>query len=172
MPPPEAPSRSAPPTAQAPAQGALEYLTFSLGAEYGIDVQNVREIRAYEAPTRVPGAAPWLCGVLQLRGAAVPVVDLRARLGMQAAAYGASTVALVVDRGGASTALVVDAVHDVTTLADDAIQTPASQLPGLRTGYLHGIATVPGEDSPRTLLLLDTDRLLARSDAPQPATCC
>ena len=57
-----------------------EYLSFRLGAEeYGIGILKVQEIRGYQTPTRIVGAPVYVCGVLNLRGAIVPVVDLRLR---------------------------------------------------------------------------------------------
>ena len=57
------------------------YLTFTLGAEeYGIDILRVQEIKGYSAVTPIPGAPPWIKGVMNLRGTVVPVVDLRQAL--------------------------------------------------------------------------------------------
>ena len=153
--------------------GAPEFLTFSLGAEYGIDVQKIQEIRRYEEPTRIPGAAPWISGVMHLRGTVVPVVDLRARLGMDAVAYGASTVTIVVDIDGVSTGLVVDAVHDVSRIDRGDVQMSGQQLSHLRADHLAGIATVRADDGQRTLALLDIDRLMPALPSPsQSVTHC
>jgi purine-binding chemotaxis protein CheW len=62
-----------------------EYLTFRLGAEeYGIDILRVQKIRGYEQPTRLAGAPRFVCAVLNLRGAVVPVVDMRMKFEMEA----------------------------------------------------------------------------------------
>jgi purine-binding chemotaxis protein CheW len=165
---PGPPQRDARPPQTGVADRAPEFLTFSLGAEYGIDVQKVQEIRRYEAPTRIPNAPAWISGVMPLRGAVVPIVDLRARLGMDALAYGASTVTIVVDVDGASTGLVVDAVHDVARIDRDDIRMSGAQLDRLQADYLAGIATVRAADAERTLALLDIDRLMRASSACRP----
>ena len=60
--------------------GAREYLVFALGPEtYGIDLLKVQEIRGYDAVTRIAGTPEFIKGVINLRGAIVPVVDLRIR---------------------------------------------------------------------------------------------
>ena len=60
----------------------FECLAFRLGgAEYGIDIRNVQEIRSYEQPAPVPYAPSSASGVINLRGVIVPIIDLRVRLG-------------------------------------------------------------------------------------------
>ncbi|CAM5601548.1 chemotaxis protein CheW [Bacillus safensis FO-36b] [Bacillus safensis subsp. safensis] len=49
--------------------------------EYAISVSEVKSIEKWQQPTRVPGVAPYICGVINLRGVVTPVIDLRVRLG-------------------------------------------------------------------------------------------
>ena len=73
-----------------------ECLTFRLGGEeYGIDILAVREIRAYEKPTRIASAPAFILGVVNLRGVIVPIVDLRIKFGIAEPAYNQSTVVIV-----------------------------------------------------------------------------
>ena len=75
----------------------LQYLTFSLaGEEYGIDILKVQEIRGWAPVTKVPNAPSFVRGVMNLRGAIVPVIDLRQRFGLEAGAYTKTTVVIVV----------------------------------------------------------------------------
>src|ERR1039458_8875756 len=75
-----------------------QFLTFTLGAEeYGIDILKVQEIKGYSAITHIPNAPVHVKGVMNLRGTVVPVVDLRAKFGMEAVEYGKFTV-IIVDR--------------------------------------------------------------------------
>ena len=56
---------------------AAEFLTFALGSEeYGVDILKVKEIRGYDAVTRLPDAPDYIKGVINLRGTIVPVIDL------------------------------------------------------------------------------------------------
>lgn len=64
--------------AAAAMRGAMELLSFTIGKEeYAIDIQKVQELRGYAAPTCVANAPDFLKGVLNLRGAIVPIVDMR-----------------------------------------------------------------------------------------------
>ena len=74
------------PTSASPLPGApsahsaagSELLTFMLGSEYyGVDILKVQEIRGYDTVTRIPGSPEFIKGVINLRGAIVPVIDLR-----------------------------------------------------------------------------------------------
>ncbi len=149
-----------------------EYLSFRLGGEdYGIDILRVKEIRSYEAPTRIAGASPFVKGVVNLRGVIVPIVDLRLLLGCERAEVDGFTVVIVLVVGGREVGVVVDAVADVQEL-DTAHIKPAPAL-GERvdSGYISGIGAV-GEgkgkndregDGERMLILVDVERLLAHA---------
>src|SRR5271154_1024816 len=95
-----------------------QYLTFTLGAEeYGIEILKVQEIKGYSAITHIPNAPPHVKGVMNLRGTVVPVVDLRARFGMEAVEYSKFTVIIVVMVGEKIAGVVVDAVSDVLNIS-------------------------------------------------------
>ena len=141
----------------AAATAPREYLAFKLDTgDYGIDILRVQEIRAFEAPTRLAHAPGFVKGVINLRGSIVPIIDLRLKFGLDAAACDAFTVVIVVQVGHRVMGLVVDAVDDVVGL--DATQhrpvplreahAPAAPLQAI--GVL---------DS-RLLMLLDIDKLL------------
>ena len=105
----------------------LQYLTFSLaGEEYGIDILKVQEIRGWAPVTKVPNAPAFVRGVMNLRGAIVPVIDLRLRFGLEAIEYTKTTVVIVVMVQGATgnrvIGAVVDGVSDVLNLQAADIQ--------------------------------------------------
>jgi len=146
--------------ATAAEQPRREFLTFRLGAEsYAVDILKVQEIRDIDRVTRVPHVPPYLRGVVNLRGAIVPIVDLGLMLGFPEPIALSSASAIVLNAGGRLTGLVVAAVSDVIALADDDIR-PAPDLGEHRagTGAISGIAV----RDEATLLLLDVERLLAR----------
>lgn len=134
-------------TVRASKQDDLTVLTLTIGRQkLAIPAANLREIIDPLPRTRVPGAgeaAPW---VLNVRGAVVPLADLRLplgiadQLGAEDAAKSQRIVVLDVDIGGeaAIVAIVADVVHDVTTLPTSQIEPlpPASQFPA---GFLTGI---------------------------------
>src|SRR3954454_13380900 len=78
------------------APGSQQVLTFVLGNEtYGVDILRVQEIRGWAPVTKVPHAPPHVLGVLNLRGAIVPIVDLRMRFALDRAEYTGVTVIIV-----------------------------------------------------------------------------
>ncbi|HXI37031.1 MAG TPA: chemotaxis protein CheW [Burkholderiales bacterium] len=138
-----------------------EVLTFRLGAEeYGIDILKVQEIRSWERPTAIANTPAFIKGVIDLRGAIVPIVDLRQKFGLGAPSYDASTVVIILNVARRVIGIVVDAVSDVLTLAAAQVR-PAPQLgSSLDTGFITGLGAV-GE---RMLILADIDRLLTAQD--------
>jgi purine-binding chemotaxis protein CheW len=133
-----------------------DVLSFRLGKEeYGISILKVQEIRGYEAPTRLANAPAFLKGVINLRGAIVPVVDMRIKFGFANPGYDGLTVVIVLNIAQHVIGMVVDSVSDVVTLTADDIR-PAPAMGSLDAGYLRGLGTV-GE---RMLILLDIDALM------------
>lgn len=139
-----------------------EYLTFRLGAEeYAMDILKVQELRCYEAPTRVAGMPADVKGVINLRGAIVPIIDLRLRLGLERVGYDPFTVTVVLQVGGRVVGVVVDAVSDVIELAAGDIR-PAPMLGcAVDARYVAGIGTLRDSERDRMLILADMEQLLA-----------
>jgi purine-binding chemotaxis protein CheW len=136
-----------------------EFLTCRLGDEtYGVDILQVQEIREIDEVTRVPHVAPFVRGVVNLRGAIVPIVDLGLLFGFPEALplRKASAIVLNVDRR--LVGLVVSGVSDVLALAEEEIL-PAPEL-GTRAiaQAIAGIGTRDGA----SILLLDVDHLMKR----------
>src|SRR6188472_4009051 len=107
--------------------GTRQVLTFSLGGEiYGVDILRVKEIRGWSPVTRIPQSPPAVLGVLNLRGAIVPIVDLRVRFAMQSADFNAVTVVIVLSLrtadGHRECGIVVDSVRDVVDIAADGVR--------------------------------------------------
>jgi purine-binding chemotaxis protein CheW len=141
---------------------AAQYLTVNLGnEEYAVDILAVREIRGWTPVTRIPQAPPYVLGVLNLRGAIVPVLDLRLRFNLDREEYTATTVTVIVMVNGRQFGVVVDAVSDVVEVAPNGIRPVPDMGTTVDTEYLKGLTSV-GE---RMVLLLDVDRLLQPHDA-------
>ena len=138
-----------------------EFLTFRLGQEeYGIDILKVQEIRSYEPPTRIANAPAFIKGVVNLRGVIVPIVDLRLRLGCDAAEYSALTVVIVLNVKGRVVGAVVDSVSDVLELAKEAIRPAPEMASAVDASFITGIGSV-GE---RMLILMDIEGLMASEE--------
>jgi chemotaxis signal transduction protein len=148
-----------------PSQGqAQQYLSFMVaGAEYGVPILKVKEILQYEEPTRVPGTPASIRGVLNVRGAAVPVVDLGVRFGKGESAPTKRTCVLVLDTeaaAGRALAVVADAVNEVVDLRSEDVEPPPDFGAGVRLDYLVGV----GKVGKRFALLVDIDRVLTAPD--------
>src|SRR5262245_51737845 len=77
--------------------GSEQYLTFVLGGEeYGVTILQVQGIQGWDRVTPIPGTPEFILGVINLRGAIVPILDLRKRFGMPASDFGPTTVVIVV----------------------------------------------------------------------------
>jgi purine-binding chemotaxis protein CheW len=155
------------PTARAAAAVAAagEYLTFRLGAEeYGIDILKVQEIRSYEAPTRIANAPAFMKGVVNLRGVIVPIVDLRLKLGCDAAEVNAFTVVIVLNVRGRVVGAVVDSVSDVLELDQDSIRPAPEMSSAIDIGFITGIASPKTEGHERMLILMDIEALMASAE--------
>lgn len=135
-----------------------QHLTFALGdQEYGIEILRVQEIKGYTAITPIPNTPGHIKGVINLRGVVVPVVDLRAKFGMEPVEYSKFTVIVLVTVAEKVIGIIVDAVQDVLTLAGSDIQPPPDMGGPVDTRYLQGLAAV-GE---KLVALLDVETLFA-----------
>ena len=105
-----------------------ELISFRVGAqEFCVDIGVILEIRGFTPATPMPNAAAYVRGVINLRGAVMPVLDVSARLGMGQAEPTDRHVIIVVDIQGRKVGLLVDAVCETFTIADGEIQ-PAPDL--------------------------------------------
>jgi purine-binding chemotaxis protein CheW len=136
-----------------------EILTFTIGNEYyGLDLLTVREIRAWTEVTPLPNTPPFVRGVINLRGAVVPIFDLRVRLGAGAAEPTSANVVIVVEIGDQFCGLLVDTVSDILALADDALQ----PVPATATDADHNFLSALATHEDRMVALIDVARLFNR----------
>ncbi|MEO7053022.1 MAG: chemotaxis protein CheW [Rhodanobacter sp.] len=139
----------------------VQHLTFSLaGEEYGVDILSVREIRSWSRVTRIPQTPKYLLGVLNLRGAIVPVMDLRMRFHLEREAYGDNTVVIIVAVAERLFGMVVDAVSDVVDIDLAEIKPVPDMGAIVDTRYLKGLAT----HIERMVMLLDVEKLMCPED--------
>lgn len=150
-------------SAAAGASAASQYLTFTLGQEaFGMDIRTVREIIQHGAMTTVPLMPGFVRGVINLRGAVVPVIDLHARFGRPPATPGKKTCIVIFDAQRdidgvterVELGLMVDAVSEVIDIPAAQIEPPPSFGTAVRREFIAGMGKV-GE---RFVILLDPDR--------------
>lgn len=125
-----------------PAPGA-ELISVRIGDQaYAIDIMAVREIRGWSAATPLPHAPPHVLGMMNLRGAILPVIDLAARLGLGPSNPGASSVVVVAQIGEAQVGLVVDAVSDILTVTEGLIQAAPEVGSRDSNAFVAGVMTI------------------------------
>ena len=149
-------------------QAAAQYLTFMLGREvFAMDIRTVREIIQYGPMTTVPLMPDFVRGVINLRGAVVPVIDLQARFGRPAAAVGKKTCIVIFDavREGerVELGLLVDAVSEVIDIAADQIEPPPNFGTSVQRDFIRGM----GKVDKRFLIILEPDRAFDIDDMAQ-----
>lgn len=138
-----------------------QYLTFLMqDEEYGIDILNVQEIRGWGNVSPIPNAPTYVSGVINLRGAIVPVIDLRTLFDLSDSSYDENTVVIVLkvstERVNRIMGIVVDAVSDVFSLSPADKQPPPSVNRSVSHEFIHGLTEVKG----KMVILLDSERLL------------
>jgi purine-binding chemotaxis protein CheW len=139
-----------------------QLLTFALANEsYGVDIQRVQEIRGWSSVTPIPEAPHHVLGVQNLRGSIVPIIDLRARIGMSSVEPSATTVIIVLSietgEGARTFGIVVDRVSDVTNLTAASLRPVPSMGNGASAEYLRGLLSL----GDTMILVLDIDKLLS-----------
>ena len=149
-------------------QGLQQVLCFALAGEaYALPILKVREIQAQATLTRIPKAPAYMPGVINLRGAIVPILELRQRFSLGDAPEETRPVIVIVEVQGRTLGIRVDSVSDVLDLDAAAIR-PAPELgtqSALGREFIAGLASLPGGSGTDTMLiLLDLDRLLSDSE--------
>lgn len=139
----------------------VQLVTFRVGAvDFALDVFAVHEVLRWEPVTAVPKAPAFVEGVVEVRGALLPVIDLRRRFEVADASVGAETRILVVDLAGERVGLVVDAVSAVRSVPEASIAEPPGYIRGLAPEYVSGVVRTDGA----LLILLAIDRVLTSEE--------
>ncbi|HET7296215.1 MAG TPA: chemotaxis protein CheW [Gemmatimonadales bacterium] len=138
----------------------VQLVTFKVGGQdFAFNIFQVERILRYEAPAPLPKAPDFLEGVLRYQGAAVPVVDLRKRLGV-AAPLREETRTVILEWEGAKLGTVVDQVSEVLQVGAPEITSPPKIVKGLAAEYIAGLVVKGG----RTIIVLNTARLLSSQE--------
>lgn len=136
---------------------ALHVVFTIADARYAIDAADVLQMETFSGAVRVPGAAPHVVGVVQIRRNIVPVVDVRARFGLPAVQPSLDSRVIVVKDADRAVGLLVDSAREVVRIAPEQKQSPPDLVRRDGTGYVTSIARL-GE---RVLMLIDPKRVIA-----------
>jgi purine-binding chemotaxis protein CheW len=131
-----------------------QFISFKIGnEEYAIDIMTVREIRGWSQTTMLPHQSPEVCGVMNLRGTIVPVLDMRRRFGMGVTDVSISHVVIVVAVADRLVGLLVDAVSDILTIDTGEVRPVPETNAGVSVEFLAGIVSI--KDAMVVILSLD-----------------
>lgn len=150
------------------AQGGSQYLTFLLGSElFALPIARVREVIEVQGLTRMPLSPSVVPGVLNLRGAVIPVVDLSARIGRSPTAVGRRSCIIVVeveDEGAVTPiGVLVDAVSEALEVAAHQLERRPAFGAGLRPDFVAGMLNLEG----RFVVVLEVEQLLSMAELEQ-----
>jgi purine-binding chemotaxis protein CheW len=144
---------------------AAQYLTFTLDEEvFALDIGKVREVLDYSTVTRVPRTPEFMCGVINLRGTVVPVVDMRLRFGMSATVKGVNTCIIIVevkvDEETTVLGALADSVQEVLDFEPEQIE-PAPRIgTRLNIEFIRGM----GKRDEGFVMILDVDRVFSADE--------
>ncbi|MBF0627430.1 MAG: chemotaxis protein CheW [Magnetococcales bacterium] len=141
---------------------STQYLTFTLGSEvFAVDIAKIREVLEYTLVTKVPRTPGFMCGVINLRGSVVPVVDMRLKFGMEPREKSVNTCIIILeiaqDDGVVVMGALADSVREVMELEPDQIEPPPKIGMRLRSDFLKGM----GKQEGRFIMILDIDRIFS-----------
>jgi purine-binding chemotaxis protein CheW len=143
-----------------------ELISFRIGEqEFCVDIMSVREIRGWAPATPLPQTPSFVKGVINLRGAVLPIVDLAARMGLAMTEPTARHVIIVTRIQEQQVGLLVDAVCDIITVDDQTVQqTPDVACETVKT-FVQGLLAMEG----RMISLISLDNVLP-AQALEPGT--
>lgn len=138
-----------------------ELITFGISGQlFGIDIMAIREIRACSPVTRLPRVPDYVAGVVNLRGAVLPVIDLSLRLGWPATETTPRNPIIVTMIDGQSRGLIVHDVNDIVSIDSTELQQPDTIVQDHITHFLEGVAPI-GDDM---VMVLDLKRLMGSDE--------
>lgn len=144
---------------------ARELISFAVGKqEFCIDVMSVREIRGWTPATVLPHSQAFVRGVINLRGAVLPIIDLSVRLGFPPVEAMGRHVIIVVQVGSQVAGLLVDAVSDILTVSDADILPPPDVASDMAKRFVSGLLAMDG----RMISILSVDNVLPEQERGDP----
>ena len=147
-----------------------QFLTFTLGEEvFALDISSVREVLEFTTITKVPRMPESIRGVINLRGRAVPVVDVRLKFGMPETTRTVDTCIIIVEvnLAGEETVLgaLADSVKEVMDIEPGDIEPAPRMGTSIRADFIRGI----GKHGDEFIILLDIDRVFSDEELAQMA---
>jgi purine-binding chemotaxis protein CheW len=137
-----------------------EFIVFRLGnQDYCIDIMHVREIRGWTPTTPIPHSQPYMLGVINLRGAVLPILDLASRFGLPRAQPHVRSTIVVVEARSQLAGLLVESVSDIVGVSEDMIQATPEVTSALAREFVKGVIAFEGN----MVSLVSTERILPKT---------
>ncbi len=134
-----------------------EFVAFRVAdQEYCVNIMSVREIRGWSPSTVLPDAPEFVCGVINLRGSVLPIVDLARRLGLPATTPNDRHVIIITQIENQVVGLLVDAVSDILSVLDENIQPTPEIASEAAQSFIRGVIAV----EERMISLIDLNTIL------------
>ena len=133
--------------------------------EYGVDIMRVQEIILMGQITKMPEVPDFICGLINLRGHVIPIVDLRKRFHLPCAENNEHTRIIVVNVNSKTIGIVVDAVNEVLRINAEQIEPPPSSVAGIDHTYIRGLVKF----ETKLLILLNIENILSHEEQSRAA---
>ncbi len=145
----------------------VQLVTFRLGKEeFGLYIEDVREINRLTEVTAVPNSPPFVEGIINLRGNVIPAVDLRKRFNLETVKHGDSTRVIIVDIQDKTTGLIVDSVSEVIRISKKWIEPPPEIIGSkVETEFIDGIGNLSKQS--RFIIILNVNKILSGEEQRQ-----
>ncbi len=154
-------------SSQAGEDPILQWVTFRLDDEtYGINVMQVREVLRYTEIAPVPGAPPYVLGIINLRGSVVTVIDTRTRFGLTSTDTTDNTRIVIIEVENQVVGILVDAVAEVVYLRQSEIETAPNVGTEESAKFIQGVCHKNDE----LLILVDLEKLMTEEEWAEMAS--
>ena len=136
------------------------HVLFRVGeADYVVPAADVLQMESFDGATAVPGCAPHVAGVVQIRGRVIPVIDLRLRFGLPPVARTLNSRVIVVSSGNRQVGLLADSARQVVRIEADAFEAPPAVLREQSRGFVSSIARAASG----VVMRIDFDKVIGQS---------
>lgn len=134
-----------------------KYLTFWTDNQlYGVSIAHVEQILGVQEITSIPDAPYYEKGIINIRGAVIPVIDMRLRLGKDEVPYNERTCIVIVNTNDMNTGIIVDSVNEVADIDDDDNIMPLTGSADEGNGYTRGVV----ELNSKLVLIINLNKIL------------
>jgi purine-binding chemotaxis protein CheW len=139
-----------------------QLVIFQLGTEqFGIEIASVEGIVKMQEITKIPYAPSYMEGITNLRGAVLPVIDLKKRFGLPVEEITKESRIITISMENVKMGMIVSAVTEVLTIEESVIELPQAMITNINSEFIVGVAKI---DS-RLVILLDLSRILSEDEA-------